>query len=882
MDGDDDLEARVAGITGATADEAAARADHARKSGSIGLDSPAIAHAPIAIYAVDLAGRVQAWNQAAERLFGWSASEVLGNLVPFVPEDEVESALAGLVTLIEGGEFIDVEFAVTTKDGSLRHCLGSSTMLRDEDGDPELIIAFALDVTEKAEATRRLAATEHKWRTLLSNISDTVSMIDAEGRVTETSAEFTDVLGYDQNGWIGADGFELIHPDDQAKAADTLAEILAHPGVHYRDVFRTRHTDGHYEQIEFTAVNMLDDPAVGGVVITTRNVTSVKQAESLLEDEAAVLELIAQDAPLDDTLPAIARMVEFHSGGAAAIFLLSADRQHLEVGAAGSLPTDALASIERRGVDHTPGGAAIERREAVVIPSFTDDGAGGNHRYRALIELGFCAGWSAPIIESRTHEVLGCITTFYDAARGPELHEQHVVAVASHLASIAIERDRAQRELYHQARHHSVTNLPNRRSFLEFLERALLDADTNGTRLAVMFVDLDRFKMVNDSYGHSAGDSLLVRFGERLQRMVRPSDFVGHFGADEFVVVLSDITDAGDVRFVANRLTLALSEPFPVDDEGTSIYLSASIGVATSDGSDDATALLQKADAAMFRAKELGRDRMEIYDDDLRDRAKARLTVDHDLRVAIERSELAVHYQPKIDLRTGRICGAEALLRWRHPEHGLLTPDYFIGVAEDSGLITRIGKWVLEEAVHQARTWIDRTEATEPFTVAVNLSSRQLAAPDLVATVDRILSRYGWPPRQLSLELTENVLIDDAEATLDILQQLKALGVKLAIDDFGTGYSSLSYLHRFPVDVVKIDRSFITPLAADGSGSPIAAAVMQMSEALQLITCAEGVEEEHQLDGLRALGCDWAQGFLFAPAVPSEVFATMLVEDPSW
>jgi len=878
---DPELSSRVTDITGAVPTEAAIIAGRAVQSGTIDLDSPAIAHAPVAIYAVDLAGRVRAWNDAAERLFGWTASEVIGELVPFVAPEGIDEALAGLVALMEGAEFTNIEFPVVRADGAERHCLGSSTMIRNATGEPELILAFALDITESSRATEQLKRTEYKWRTLLSNISDTVTIIGADGRVAETSGEFTDVLGYPSAIWVGADSLAFLHPDDQARAADTFAEIVAHPRVEFRDVFRTLHSDGHYELIEFTAVNMLDDPSVEGVVITTRNVTAVKQAESLLEDEAAVLELIARDAPLGETLPAIAKMVEYHSGGSAAIFLLSPDRHRLTIGAAGSLPRAVLDSIERRGLAMSPAGAAVERRASVIVPDFAADrGEIDAGRFDGLCEFGLRSGWSAPIIETRSGEVLGSITTFYDRPCTPEMHEQNVVAVASHLASIAIDRDHVQRELYHQARHHPLTNLPNRRSLVEFLESALQRCATLDTRLAVMFVDLDRFKMVNDSFGHAAGDTLLVRFGGRLQNLVRPGDFVSHFGADEFVVVLDDIADTEDVRFVANRLDLALSEPFSLE-EGE-IFLSASIGVAVSDGAVDASGLLQDADAAMYRAKELGRDRLEIFDQELRDRAKARLKVDHDLRVAIERSELVVHYQPKIDLSDGHIIGAEALLRWKHPEYGLLSPVHFINVAEDTGLITRIGRWVLEEAVHQASTFVDRTPGLGHFLVAVNLSARQLNAPDLAATVDRILRRYRWPAEQLSLELTESVLIDDAEATLLILQQLKELGVKLAIDDFGTGYSSLSYLHRFPVDIVKIDRSFVTPLRADGSGSAVATAVMHMAKALSLTTCAEGVEEPEHLDALRALGCDWAQGFLFSKAVPSEEFAALLTADPSW
>ena len=276
-----------------------------------------------------------------------------------------------------------------------------------------------------------------------------------------------------------------------------------------------------------------------------------------------------------------------------------------------------------------------------------------------------------------------------------------------------------------------------------------------------------------------------------------------------------------------------------------------------------------------------GRDRLEIFDETMQARATELLRVDRELRQAVERAELSLHYQPKVALESGQIIGVEALLRWRHPERGLVSPSEFIGVAEETGLIVRIGQWVLEEAVRQARAWADGT-GVDSLVVAVNLSARQLTAPGLIALVADVLARNRWPAPHLTLELTESILIDDGDTSIRVLEDLKRLGVNLAIDDFGTGYSSLSYLHRFPVDIVKVDRAFVTPLQADGQGSPVATAVVHMARALGLIASAEGVEDTVQLAGLRSLGCDWAQGFLFAKPLPPDEVAALLASQPSW
>jgi diguanylate cyclase (GGDEF)-like protein/PAS domain S-box-containing protein len=881
---DREVQARVARITGADLSVVPSAAEReeliAHTFAAVGLDSPAVMAAPVAIYAVDMVGRIVSWNRAAEDVFGWSAAEVIGEPIPFLPDDEVPGSLEGLDLLMQGNDLEGIEYSPVHKSGRRLHVLTSATMLRDDDGAPTAVVAFATDMTAQREASIAIEAAHHKWRHLLMNISDTVTILDEDCLVRESTGEFTDVLGYDSDDWVGSSGLGLIHPDDLDRAAALWAKLLDEPGAEYRDVFQTRHSDGHYELIEFTGVSLLHDPVINGIVMTTRNVTAQKEAEELLSHEAQVLELIARDAPLADTLPAIVELVEKHSDGITGILLLTKDARSLEIGAPGSVPTELLEIARRAPLNPNPTGEAFDLRRPTIVPDLANHPHTEELSVRAA-QLGVHSGWSVPIIENRTDELLGVIATYFKDRREPTEHEREVGAVASHLASIAIERDRWQQALYHQARHHQLTGLPNRSLILEKLDLAIERATNDGTTAAVMFIDLDRFKVVNDSLGHAAGDKLLVRFGGRLSNLVRPGDFVGHFGADEFIVILENITDTDDVRFVANRLDLALSEPFGLD-EGE-IFLSASIGVAMSHGGDESSeSLLQHADAAMFRAKDLGRDRMEVFDREMRTRAVEQLRIDRDLRMAVERAELAVYYQPKIDLASGRIIGAEALLRWNHPEHGLILPDRFISVAEDTGIIVRIGRWVLEEAVLQARTWVENVPDIDGFMVAVNLSARQIGSPGLVDQVARVLERYGWPADQLVLELTESILIDDRDATLDVLTDLKDLGVKLAIDDFGTGFSSLNYLHRFPVDIVKIDRTFVTNIQENGEGSPVATAVMHMAHALGLTAAAEGVEETHQLAGLRALNCDLGQGFLFAKARPPEEIEQLLLSGVTW
>jgi diguanylate cyclase (GGDEF)-like protein/PAS domain S-box-containing protein len=881
---DPEIQARVRSITGADPQRAATKVEldelTARAFAAVGLDSPAVAAAPVAIYAVDMLGRVAAWNAASEALFGWSAGEIIGEPVPFLPDDEIPGGLDGLERLMAGEVLEGIEYSPVHKRGNRLQVLTSASLLRDENGEPTAILAFAVDLTAKHEATHALDRAHHKWQSLLMNVSDTVTILDEQCRVVETTGEFSDVLGYQPTSWIGTNGFDFIHPDDLPRALEVWEEVLAEPEHEQREVLRMRHIDGHYELIEFSVANLLHDPVVNGIVLTTRNVTPEKQAEALLTDEAAVLELIAQNGPLDESLAAIANLVETHCAGMSTILLLAPGGRELDIAAPGSVPPDLLEAVRKAPLVAGHGPGSIDLQRPTVVRNIQEDPRTATLRPHAE-RAGVQAGWSTPIVANRTGELLGLIATYYDEVQEPNEHELDVGSVASHLAAIALERDRWQRELFHQARHNQLTGLPNRSLIIENLDAALERARADGSTLAVMFIDLDRFKVVNDSLGHVAGDTLLVRFGGRLSTLIRPGDFVGHFGADEFVVILEHTRGTDDVRFVANRLELSLSEPFGLD-EGE-VFLSTSIGVALSTAENDTSAtLLQHADAAMFRAKELGRDRMEIFDTEMRTRVNEQLRIDRELRLAIERGEFVVHYQPKVDLATGSIIGAEALLRWMHPEHGMVLPGDFLGVAEETGIIVRIGAWVLEQAVAQARAWVEAEPQHAPFLISVNLSARQLGAFGLVDVVRRVLDDCAWPADQLVLELTESILIDDREATLDVLTDLKALGVKLAIDDFGTGFSSLNYLHRFPVDVVKIDRAFVTNIGPAGVGSPVATAILHMAHALGLTTAAEGVEDEGQLAGLRALGCDLAQGFLFERALPPEDLLRLLAAGPRW
>jgi len=429
-----------------------------------------------------------------------------------------------------------------------------------------------------------------------------------------------------------------------------------------------------------------------------------------------------------------------------------------------------------------------------------------------------------------------------------------------------------------QALRDALTRLPNRVLFFDRVSHAIARADRRPGMLAVLFIDLDGFKDVNDSLGHGAGDQLLCLVAERLRSCVRPADTAARLGGDEFAVLLEDVRAEDDVARVAERVLDALATPFIVGGRETTV--GASIGIALNSRTDDTDSLLRNADVAMYSVKESGRARYEFYATEMLRSVVERVEMAQQLRHAVDNDEFVLHYQPMVNMGTGQILGVEALIRWQHPTRGLLAPLEFIGVAEQTGVILAIGEWVLNQACHQVQQW-NATLPGGPLKVSVNLSPTQTLQAGIVATVSSALAESGLDPSLLVLELTEAVMVQDVELAATRLRQLKALGIRLAIDDFGTGYSSLSYLRQLPFDILKIDKGFIDGVTHGGSEPALTQAILRLADALDMITVAEGVEELEQEGALRGLGCTYAQGYLYARPLPVDELEALVRSTPA-
>jgi diguanylate cyclase (GGDEF)-like protein len=456
-----------------------------------------------------------------------------------------------------------------------------------------------------------------------------------------------------------------------------------------------------------------------------------------------------------------------------------------------------------------------------------------------------------------------------------DLKDDQLLSAISVALGLSMENLRQEETILHLAYHDALTDLPNRTLFEDRLTVALAQAHRRNQMLPVMFLDLDRFKQVNDMAGHATGDELLRRVAERLAGLVREGDTVARVGGDEFTLLFPEVAGAEDTMEIAERVLKVFQQPWVLD--GHEFHVTTSVGIAMypNDG-EDAESLLRNADTAMYRAKEQGRNNYQLYTPAMNARIAERLAVENSLRHGLVSGEFAVHYQPQVNIDTGQIVGAEALVRWQHPERGLVLPAEFIPVAEETGLIVPLGEWVLRTACAQNRAW--QEAGLPPLRVAVNLSARQFQQRDLKSMVAQVLEETGLDPHCLQLEITEGVAMQDAEFTITMLRELRGMGIQIAIDDFGTGHSSLSYLRRLPIDVVKIDRSFVCDLTTDPNDAAIASTIVAMAHNLKLKVIAEGVETEEQLTFLKEQQCDEFQGYLFSKPVPAEKLEKIVVQ----
>jgi diguanylate cyclase (GGDEF)-like protein/PAS domain S-box-containing protein len=758
-----------------------------------------------------------------------------------VHPDDRERRMQHIAETDSTHEPYNIDYRIVHRDGHIVWLHNEALLVHDHEGNPLYWQGFITDITARKDAAEAMRRSEAWLQSLMKNASDTICVIGPDGNVIYQSSSIERLTGYTPEEIVGGSVAELLHPDDLPIIGERLSRIMATPGIHPPIIYRARHKDGTWRSIEAIPTNLLDDPSVGGIVLNCRDVTERQQAETILrESEERFRALVQHGSDLVSILDKDGT-IRFESPSIEHIL---------------GYGVDDLIGVSALDLTHPDDG---ERVMAAVASIHADRHLREPVSYRFRHADGT---W-------RWLESTGRLVDGAGGIDGAVINSRDVT-----------ERMALEEQLEYQALHDDLTELPNRALLLDRLDQCVARSHRYHESIAVLFLDLDNFKLVNDSLGHAAGDDVLVLVAQRLRHAIREGDTVARFGGDEFVIVLGHPIAIEDAIDVANRISTAIAEPLQV--EGRELLVAASIGIAFATGTQaDRDDLLRHADIALYRAKSKGRNTYDVFDQTMHDAVLHRIRVEADLRRAIERDEFVLHYQPTVSLVDGAVVGVEALVRWQHPERGVVSPAEFIPIAEETGLILPLGAWILLAACRQGALWLAQAGDGARFSLGVNLSSRQFAQSGLVEQIADVLAETGFPAEYLALEITESDAMGDAEATIHRLRELKALGIQLAVDDFGTGYSSLAYLKRFPVDVLKIDRSFVHGLGSDDADTAIVAAMIGMARALGLRVVAEGVETAEQLTRLHELGCDAAQGFLFARPMSADALATT-IDSAGW
>jgi diguanylate cyclase (GGDEF)-like protein/PAS domain S-box-containing protein len=676
----------------------------------------------------------------------------------------------------------------------------------------------------REDVETELRQSEGRFRALLSNSDDLIVVTDAEGSLQYASPAFERQLGMRADQFYGMPAGTFVHRDDLSSASEEFRLLHGDASQILRTRVRIHDGNGNWRHFEAAITNRLEDPDVRGIVSNLHDVTDLLEANERFRSAF-------EDAPIGMALTTLTGVIT------------RANR------AFGSILGRSREEVVGRRIDEFTHFSDSEVLEA-DLRLMAEEVTNGYERETRFVRPDACEVWAL------TH--VSCV-------RDSEAHPQYLIAQIQDVTEQRFMRE----HLAHAAIHDPLTGLPNRVLFMDRLEVALSRATRHGGNVAVAFLDLDRFKLVNDALGHAAGDDLLKAVAARLKELVRDEDTVARFGGDEFTVLWEDLRDKDEPLAIARRLLEELERPFHLADGPA--FVSGSMGVAVRNSTlDSSMSMLRDADTAMYLAKEAGRGRVEVFDGKSHAVAVESLHVINELHSALENEEFCLHYQPVVELESECMVGLEALVRWQHPTRGLLGPQQFVPLAEECGLIVPIGNWLLQQACEQMARWNqDRGAAgLPPLEIHVNISPRQLVSVEFAEMVGAVVRTTGLEPGQLCLEITETSLMRDERSSADALCSLRRLGTRISIDDFGTGYSSLSYLKQFPIDSLKVDRSFVDGLGEDPDDSIIVSAVIALAHSLGLTAIAEGVESESVLEGLRRLGCDRAQGFIFGRPQP--------------
>jgi diguanylate cyclase (GGDEF)-like protein/PAS domain S-box-containing protein len=775
------------------------------------------------------------WSEEEYRLLGYEPYSVEATSENFLsrihPEDKTYVMQELERPFQEKNREYQAEFRIVLPDKRVRIVAERGRLFYDENGKAERYNGTTLDITERKEAEDKIRESEQELSDILNSLQDVYYRVDSEGGLIRVSPSVQKLLGYTPKQLLGRRLADLyVDPQGREKF---LQELVKQGGAIENFEAQLQHKDGSPVWVS-TNAHYIRDKQGNPIEVegTTRDIGQLKAAEDLSSRFGRILDNSSNE-----------------------IFVFDADTMHftqVNLGARQNL------------------GYSMQEMEQLTPLDLKPDQT--QESFSELVQP-LCHGEKKQIVFQTRHRRKD--GSLYPVEVRLQLSQQETPPVFVAIIQDISERMQNEKQLQYLAHHDALTSLPNRVLFTDRLDQSLARARWHGHSVALLFLDLDRFKVINDTLGHDVGDRALQALSERLNGCVREGDTVARLGGDEFAIVLEDIASADDVAPTARNILDVLSQPFQLDKHEFILTTSIGISLFPIDGENTQT-LLKHADIAMYRAKDEGRNTYQFYSADMSVKAFERLNLETNLRHALEREEFELYYQPQQCLADGRVFGVEALLRWQHPDLGLISPMEFIPMLEETGLIIPVGEWVLHTACLQARAWND--SGFKSLRMSVNLSGRQTNNSNFIATVEQALKSSKLDPTLLELEMTESILMDNMQTTIQTLETISEMGVRLAIDDFGTGYSSLSYLKRFPIDTLKIDRSFIRDLTQDPGDATLVEAIIAMGLALHLNVIAEGVETEQQVKFLQKHNCDNIQGYLLSQPIPAQELTTLLHE----
>lgn len=821
------------------------------------------------IFSLDSEGRFTDLNPSGVKITGYSLEELrevsFTSLV--TPEDKTRAIEHIQKVLQLNTESVEITI-LTKEEQRIELSITSVPILFDHQVIG--ITGVARNITLQKNIEQSLKMSKERYKSLFEHSPDAILSLDLEGNFHSLNLMCEKLSGYSEEELLHMSFVTLIVPEALKRTQLHFLRAVKGQPQHYQSAIY--HKNGDRIDIDVTLIPIYTEDHIVGVYSIVKDISEKRRSEYLLDGQNKILEMIAKGNPLPEILEEIVRLVEkLSNGGLCSILLMDESNTKLLTGAAPSLPQAYNEQIHGTTIGPSVAscGTSAYLKKQVIVSDIANDPLWVNFCGLAL-QYGLKACWSTPILDNQ-ETVLGTFSMYYRKVCSPTNNDLDLIERAIYLAMLAIQHKKTEEKINYLAFHDPLTGLANRRLFQDHFGRALERAKQHHHMLAILFVDLDRFKLINDSLGHDIGDLLLQKVSKRLTECVPAQDSICRQGGDEFIILLEKVTHP-EILSLAQEIIAAISKPYEL--KGHKIVVTPSMGISLfPTHGDDAETLIKQADNAMYHAKRQGKNNYQLYSVQIDSLSNEKLETEILLRKALDRQEFVVYYQPQIDLTTHNISGVEALIRWNHPKLGVIPPGKFIPLAEETGLIVPIGEWVLRTACKQNKEWQD--QGLPPMVISVNLSVRQFYQTDLIQMISKILAETGLDPHYLELEITETMTMHVESATM-VLRDLKNLGVKIAIDDFGTGYSSLNYLKRLPIDRLKIDQSFVQDLTTDSNDRDIVATIIAMGHTLKKKIIAEGVETKEQFVFLKEHQCDEVQGHYFSEPVDSNNFLPII------